>query len=112
MRSITGDVRVERPFPFDRLQPSGCLAEKDVRAIAGRLLELAVVQNRRIEISVARRITATAHIALTDAARAMDEDFIEPAPVGLIFGLVAQVPFAENASGVTGVFEHLRQGGG
>ena len=70
------------------------------------------MQDRGVEIRVARRVAAGAGIDLPDAARAVDEDLVKAAPVGLILGLVAQMPLAENAGGVAGGLEHLRQRGG
>ena len=66
----------------------------------------------RIEILVARRVGTAAVVRLPDAARAVDECFVEPARVRLVRLLVAKMPFAENTARVTGLLEHLRQDGG
>jgi hypothetical protein len=39
----------------------------------------------------------------------VDVDFVETAPVGLISGFVAEVPFAENTAGVADGLQQLRQ---
>ncbi len=85
------------------------LAEEHVGAVALGLLELAVVQDGRVEVRVARRVAAAAGIGLPDAAAAVDEHFVEAALLGLVGGLVAEMPLAENARGVAGPLEHLRR---
>jgi hypothetical protein len=79
------------------VQPLDGLAEKQVGAVAVGLLEPAVVQQGRVLIAIARRVAAGAGVGLPDSAAAVDVDFVEPAPIGLVGGLVAQVPLAENA---------------
>src|SRR5439155_12770939 len=81
-------------------------------AIARGLLEPAVVENGRIEIGVAGRVAATARIRLADSTAAMDEHLVETAPIRPAIRFVAQVPFAEDAGRVAGVFQHLGDGRG
>src|SRR5882724_3013946 len=81
--------------PFERLR------EEHIGAIAFGFDERAVVQNDGIEILVVRRVAAAARIGLADAAGAVNEDFVEAALVRLIGGFVAEVPFAEDAGGVS-----------
>jgi hypothetical protein len=85
------------------------LREENVGAITFGLFEPAVVPDGGVKIGVARRVAATARVGLPDAARAVDEHFIESAPVGLISVFVAQMPLAENTRGVAGGLQHLRQ---
>ncbi len=61
----------------------------------------------RAEIRVAGHIPATAFVALPDAASAMNEDFVETALIRLVFILVAQMPFAEDARGIPGLFQYI-----
>jgi hypothetical protein len=42
----------------------------------------------------------------------VDEHFVEAARAGPVGGFVAEVPFAEDAGGVAGGFEDLREGDG
>ena len=103
VRRVGRDVGEERRFLFAlRIHPVDRLPEKNIGAIALGFHESAVVPNGRIEIAVARRVAATAGISLADAARAVNEHFVEAAPTGLICIFVAQMPFAKNAGRVTG----------
>lgn len=63
--------------------------------------------DRRIEILVVRRVTATADVGLADAAGTVDEDFVEAAIVRLIRFFVAEMPLAEDPRRVAGRLEHL-----
>jgi len=69
------------------------------------------VANDGIKIFVPRRIGTTAFIRLANPTRAVDEGFVKPARVRLIRFLIAEMPFAKNAAGVTGLLQHLRQNG-
>src|SRR6185295_15867134 len=84
-------------------------AEKDIGAIAFGFFKVAVVENGGIKVRVARRIAATAGVSLANAARAVNEYFIKTAPAWLIGGFIAKMPLAENAGGVSGAFQHLRE---
>ena len=77
VRSVAGEIGVERPLALHGPDPLERLVEEDVRAIALRLLELAVVEDGRVEIGVARRVAATAREGLADAAAAVDEHLVE-----------------------------------
>ena len=112
MGSIGRQIDEKRRFALLRIDPFHGLPEKHVGAIARGLFEFSVMENRGAEIGVAGSIAATARIRLPDSAAAVDEHFIEPAAVGLIFGLIAEVPFAEDGGGVAGAFQHLGDGGG
>src|SRR5207302_1028813 len=83
-----------------------------VCAVAFGLVELAVVQDGRVEVGVAGRVAATAGESLTDTAGAVDEHLLEAAFVGPVVGLVAQVPFAEDAGRVARRSEYLSKGSG
>ncbi len=84
VRSIERDIGVERFLALHRRNPLDRLGEEDVGAVAVCLLELAVVEDGRVEIGVAGRVAATAGIRLADAAGAVNEDFVKAAPVGLV----------------------------
>src|SRR5689334_15264636 len=71
-----------------------------------------VVPDRRIEIAVIRSVAATAGIGLANSAATVDIDFLEAATVREVRIFVAEVPFAENASGVTGVAQEFGDGTG
>ena len=109
VRRVRGEVQVEGLPAFYALDPLRRLREKDIGAVAFGLLELAVVFDERGEIRVARRVAARAGVVLADAAAAVDEDLVEAASLRLILVLVAEVPFAKHACGVTDGLQHLRQ---
>ena len=88
------------------------LVEEDVGAVALGLLEGAVVEDGGVEVGVVGGVAAGAGVGLADAARAVDEDLVEAAVLGLIGGLVAEVPLAEDAGGVAGGLEVLGERGG
>ena len=67
------------------------------------------MQDGGVEILVAGSIAATARVALPDAARAVDEHLGEAASAGPILRFIAEVPLAEDARGVAGGLEHLRE---
>ena len=94
------------------LDPAQGGGEEEVGAEALRLHEGAVVADDRVEVLVARRIGAAAVVGLADAAGAVDEGLVEAALVRLVGFLVAEVPLAEDAGGVAGGLEDLRQDGG
>jgi len=48
---------------------------------------------------------------LANTTCAMDERLVKPARVRLVRLLIAEMPFAKNAAGVTGLLQHLRQDG-
>src|SRR4051812_1111276 len=102
MRSVCGQVAEERLLALDGFDPAQGLPEEDVGAVAPGLLELAVMQEDRVEVGVARSVTAAARITLADAAAAVDEHLIEAAFVRPVIGLITKVPFAEDAGGVSG----------
>ena len=60
-----------------------------------------VVTNDGIKVFVAGRIGATAVVGLADTARAMNKGFIKTAFVRLVRFFIAEMPFAEDAGGVT-----------
>ena len=70
------------------------------------------MQDGGVEVLVPRRIAAGARVGLADATRPVDEHFIKTAGARPVFRLVAEVPFAKDARGVTGRFQHLGQRGG
>ena len=49
---------------------------------------------------------------MADAARAVDEDFVESALVGLVGFFVTEMPFAKDSGGVACSFEDLGKDGG
>ncbi len=101
MRSVRRQVDEERFLAGAlRVDPLQCLAKEDIGAEAGGFLELTVMQDGGVEVGVARGIAAAAGIGLADTAGAVDEDLIEAASVGLVGGLVAEVPFTEDAGRV------------
>ena len=69
------------------------------------------MQNRWTVIGILRHVAATARITLPDTAGAMNKNFVEAAPVRLIRGLIAKVPFAKDAGSVAGLLQLLGQGG-
>jgi hypothetical protein len=79
------------------------LAEEDVGAVALGFLERPVVEDGGVEVGVAGGVAAAALVGLADAARAVDEDLVEPRAGRLVLGFVAEVPLAEDAGGVAGV---------
>ena len=101
-----------RPALSFLIHPRQRLSKEHVRAIASGLLEPAVVENGRIEIGVAGRVAATTRIRLPDSPAAMNEHLVETAPVRPAILFVAQVPLAEDAGRVAGVFQHLGDSGG
>ena len=113
VRRVGRDIGEERlaGLPL-RVHPLGCLGIEDIGAVALGLHERAVVEDGRVEILVPRGIAATAGVGLPDAARAVDEHLGEAPPTRPILRFVAEMPFAEDAGGVAGPLEHLRQGGG
>src|SRR4051812_13421774 len=99
MRRIRGDVRVEGLPAFRRFDPFHRLLEEEVGAVTLCFLKRAVVPNRGIEVRVAGRIAARTGIGLANPAAAMDVHLVVATAAGLVFGFVAEVPFAENAGG-------------
>src|SRR5262245_28516224 len=73
---------------------------------------MVVVPDRRVEIAVVRSVAATAGIGLANSAATVNEDFLEAAAVREVRILIAEVPFAENAGGVTGVAQKFGDGAG
>ena len=112
VRCVRRDVGEERLVAFlDLLDPAERRREEQVRAEPLRFHERSVVTDHWIEILVARRIRATAGIGLTNSASTVNERFVESPLVRLIRLFIAQMPFSENAAGVTGLLKHLRQRG-
>src|SRR5689334_1607922 len=98
MWRIGCDVGEEGPVRFALLfDPFERLGEEDVRAVALRALEDAVMTDGGIEICVARSIRAGTRVILPDAAASVDEHFVETAMVGLVRFGIAEVPLAEDA---------------
>ena len=64
-----------------------------------------------IEVLVAGSIGARTFVSLSDAARSMDEGFVEAALVWLIGFLVAEMPFPEYTGSIAGGCQNLGQGG-
>ena len=112
VRGVGGDIGEEglARFPAS-VDPPGRLLVENIRAVPLRLHEGVVVQDCRVEVSVAGRVATGAGIGLPDAAAAMDENLVEAAVAGLILGFVAQVPFTEDAGGVTDGLQNLRERG-
>jgi hypothetical protein len=55
------------------------------------------VADHGVGVGIVRRVGARAVIGLADPASPVDEDFIETSLLRLVFRLVAEVPFPENA---------------
>ena len=91
------------------IDPFCCLSKKQVGAVAGGFLEGAVVPECGIDVGVAGCITAGTRIGLSDAAAAVDIDFIKAAIFRAIGFFITEVPFAKDARGVARGVEHLRQ---
>lgn len=110
VRGVEGDVGEER---FARnaagVHPLDGLIEEEVGAIAFGLLELSVVPERWVNVGIVRRVATRSGKSLTDAAAAVDVNFVETTILWTISLLIAEMPFAENARGVAGGFEHLRE---
>ena len=111
MGSIGCDIGKKGCLIFaPHLHPGERLAEEQIRAVTFCFFELAIVPDGGIEIGVARRIATTAGVALSDAAGAVDEYFVEAAFAGLIWCLVAEMPFAKDAGRVASGLQHLGDG--
>ena len=107
---IRGNPTEERITFFLCFNPLGGLGEKHIRAVTLRLLKSVVVQDRRIEILVFRRVATTAWIRLPDTSTTVDEDLIEATLIWAMLCLVTEMPFAEDTGAITGALERLRHG--
>ena len=76
-------------------------------AVAFGFHEGAVVANGGIEVFVAGDVGAGAFVTLPDATGAVDKDFIEPALMGLVGFLIAEVPLAKNSGSIASRFQNL-----
>jgi hypothetical protein len=104
---IRGEIAEERSLALHRLDPLRRLSEKDIGAVTVCLLKLAVVEDGRVEIAVARSIATAAGVTLADTAGTVNEHLVKSAFVGPVIGLVTKVPFAEDAGRVTGRLQNL-----
>ena len=110
---IGGDVG-EEGFLFGLLflDPAHGGGEEEVGAVALGFHERAVVANDGVEVFVPGHVGAGAFVSLSDAAGAVDEDFIKTSFVRLVGVLITQVPLAENTGRVACFFENLGKDGG
>ena len=79
------------------LDPAERGGEKDVGAEALGPDKATIVADHGVGVGIVRRVGARAVIDLADPASPVDEDFIETSLLRLVFRLVAEVPFPENA---------------
>src|SRR3954469_10609327 len=111
MGGVGSDVSEEWLRSFRRIDPTLCLTKEHVGAVTICSLEFAIMEDRRIEILIARRVAAATRKSLSNTAPTMDEHLVEAAFIGPMIGLVAEVPFAKNARRIASRLEHLRQRG-
>lgn len=109
MRRIRRNVGEERfVLIFDFANPADARLEEQVRAIAFRLDEIAIVTDDGIKILVARCIRTAAVVRLADASSTVNKRFIEAAMMWLVCGLVTQMPLSKNPGCVARQLQGLR----
>ena len=105
---VGGDVGEKGFFFFLGLfHPTHGGGKKEVGAVAFGFHEGAVVANGGIEVFVAGDVGAGAFVTLPDASSTVDKDFIEPALMGLVGFLIAEVPLAKNSGSIASRFQNL-----
>ena len=90
---------------FLGLDEAGGVVKKDIGAESFDGCGFTVVPVRAIEVGVVPVVRC-----LADAATSVAQDFGEAAVFGSVWIVIAEVPFAEHAGGVAGVFEDFPDG--
>ena len=111
VRRVRRDQAEERLIrACHRLDPLDPGSEEQIGAVAAPLHELAILTEDRVDVAVSRHVATTARKTLPDPSGTVDDAAIEASLVWLISRLVPEVPLAEDAGGVAGSAEQLREG--
>ncbi|MEY5016512.1 MAG: hypothetical protein RIS92_2870 [Verrucomicrobiota bacterium] len=89
--------------------PARGLGVKNVGAVALCFFKGSVVEDGGVEVGVCGGVAAGAWVDLPDSATAVDKHFAKSALVGLVGWFVSEVPFPEDAGGISCMAENFRE---